>query len=117
MPLGKDYKYHFHFHKKSCLACCIRVLVRKLKHFYGLRPKSTLLHIFPSSSKYSDVFINEILLLACISQYDCNPSTIEISQNPILKKYKRALLALYCLYIYGKYNVRICIVAVSSNTS
>ena len=47
MPLGKDYKYHFHFHKKSCLACCIRVLVRKLRHFYGLRPKSTLLHIFP----------------------------------------------------------------------
>ena len=87
MPLGKDYKYHFHFHKKSCLACCIRVLVRKLRHFYGLRPKSTLLHIFPSSSKYSDVFVNEILLLACISQYDPNPPQLRFHKTLFWKKY------------------------------
>ena len=82
----------------------------------ALDPKASF-YTFPSSSKYSDV---------SIIKYSCCPvfyNTIVIPLNwdftkPYSeKKYKRALPALYCLYIYSKYNVRICIVAVSSNTS
>ena len=80
MPLGKDYKYHFHFHKKSCLACCIRVLVRKLRHFYGLRPKSKLLH-FSLILKIQWCIYHEILLLSCILQYNCNPPQLRFHKT------------------------------------
>ena len=86
MPLGKDYKYHFHFHKKAAWLAALGYWYENWGIFTALDLKARFYTFFPLSSKYSDVFINEILLLACISKYDRNPSSIEISQTPFLKK-------------------------------
>ena len=82
---------------KSCLASCIRVLERKLRHFYGLRPKSKPLH-FSHILNIQWCILHELFLLACISQNESNPLNWDFTK-PYSEKIKTCpystLLSLY----------------------